>query len=222
MKKKNNKKKNRARMVIKWQIEKDRLTLVTYYYFMISLFCLAVSPFIREKFDVVWWGIIFAGIMLITVCKIVCQRKKTGYSLLNLVTESCRCSEGHEKFKLISDCIRTYKSDLYLYVDDKSRILNNVRVLEASLAQEKAVIIIMPTVFTVFAWFVGKNSISFEKLVAESSKGSLDSVVIICLVLAVFMVLKVVIKQYPENAYIKKVIESIREELQEMNEIQRK
>ena len=42
------------------------------------------------------------------------------------------------------------------------------------------------------------------------------------LIISGFMSVRVIIKQYPENAYIKKVVESIREELKIMNNTEKK
>lgn len=122
------------------------------------------------------------------------------------VMELYEIKEEYNRFVGIKECIKNYKYT----VNNKEikDVLTNINVIEASIERDNTFSVLAPIFLTVFTViFIDNNKFSF------------DILVLLPIIALIFLAIIELINQLPKNAFIKKVVASIREDIKVENEI---
>lgn len=117
-------------------------------------------------------------------------------SLCYKVIEKCQIKEQYKRYLEIKECIETYNNS-----EEKCDLETNIAVIEAAIEYDQAHSIVVPIFIT------ATTAIFFEngQIPVLSIGGSFLAILMILLIMAL-------VKQIPRNAFIKKVVEKIKEE----------
>ena len=186
-----------------WMKEKWMILFVIYMTLGIGYFA---WQFITTKFklpDILFIVIAFIVIVVIVTFDYADKvRKQEG--LWEKINVWSHIKDEEQCFRAIRDEIIKYKN----LENDENKVVQNLNIVEAMIAKEKAIVVLFPIVLSVFTWFTGNENI----LLTELFQYSLDSLVRFILTAASLFAVLVSLVQYPKLAFTEKVVEKIREE----------
>ena len=112
------------------------------------------------------------------------------------VLEKCEVKEQYKRYTEIKKCIETYKN-----ADGICDLNSNIGVIEAAIEHDQARSVIYPVFITIISVFF-----------YETDMISINSILGLFLVTIIVLSMLELVRQIPRNAFIKKVIENIKEE----------
>ena len=196
-----------------FKVEKNRLCLSFLKCFAVTYFTLYLVDFCKHKINIIWILVECLVLVVLFVCIDYHNEKKREGNIWNAVVDDYFKKNEICRYNHIKESVISFKSASDERFEDKKRIVENINLLEAILAKKKADIIITPIVFSVFAWFIGKDTISFTEIQMQLINLSIDAFMKIFLLVIALMAVRIIIKQYPEYLFIEKTIEGIKKEL---------
>lgn len=189
-----------------WIMERSRYIFLYSIIMMISFICIdftaqnIIEGRISSKVAMVCTFFMWYVVPLLIVIGHYCYQKDIRDGLWVSVMEQCLIKEDYKKFSEIKKCIKNY-----IPVDDEQGapdIITNINVVEAAIEREKTQSIIAPISITAYmALFFEDNSISLG--IGFS----------LFLILGVMVILLELSEAMPRNAFIKKVVTSMKEEM---------
>ena len=186
-----------------WMKEKWMLLFITYMTLGVGHFAWQFIT-ISKKISQIWfWLIVFVVIMVIVGCDYASKVKRQG-RLWEKIQVIYNLKDEEKCFQAIKDEITNYNNS----ENEEKNVISNLNLVEACVAKEKAMAVLIPIVLTVFTWFTGNENISLIELF----QGSLDSLIKFMLVIASLLAVLVFFDQYPKLAFTEKVVEKMREE----------
>lgn len=117
-------------------------------------------------------------------------------SLCYKVVEKCQIREQYQRYLEIKECIETHNNS-----KGECDLETNIAVIEAAIEHDQAHSIVVPIFITATTAIFFEN----EQISVLSVGGSFLAILMILLIMAL-------VKQIPRNAFIKKVVEKIKEE----------
>ena len=188
-----------------WKLEKWILIMWMYASLIIIMLALTYIPRTNSTVFVIC-SIICAIVFTVTITLRDYFRKvRKKWNLWEEIFFLCEYKDDLQYYETVKNEISGYNNEK----KDSEITKRNLSILEASVARDKAMVILIPLALTVFSWFVAGKNISLDTL----QIGSLDFIMSLVAILFSCLTLLITLAQYPKLAFIEKVVEEMKDEI---------